>query len=120
MNQTIYGFHFEGNYQPFVVSSVGFLNSHVEEEENTQIKIKSASENLKSLFKGGSTQKNHIDINKNTVDQKINQFEHHRDYDPSMGVNLVIRRINSTNPTFSLPKNRDITKYDVCWICEGW
>ncbi|CAD8166448.1 unnamed protein product [Paramecium pentaurelia] len=103
-NETIYGFHFEGNQSELVVNPNGFLVN------NIQFK-KALSDKLIQLYKQPQYFKL-LEIPKQQSYQPPKQYEE-----------LVMpfsrqRKIRSTKSNFQ--KVNQLSKQDTCWICEGW
>ncbi|CAD8078083.1 unnamed protein product [Paramecium primaurelia] len=103
-NETIYGFHFEGNYQDIIMNSNGFLINRKEEMKLKKQKIEQLNKQPQ-YFKLLDEDKQE-DQNKLKTDEDL-CLAYHRS-----------RRIKSTE--LNIQKINMINKLDVCWICEGW
>ncbi|CAD8097939.1 unnamed protein product [Paramecium sonneborni] len=103
-NETIYGFHFEGNYQDIIMNPNGFLINRREELKIRQQKIEQLNKQPQ-YFKLLDEEK--LDnSNKLKTDDDL-YLAYHRS-----------RRMKSTE--LNKQKVNMINKLDVCWICEGW
>ncbi|KAM3145067.1 hypothetical protein pb186bvf_002742 [Paramecium bursaria] len=98
-NQTIYGFHFDGNGHNFV-NSRGFL---VYEQEQIKFDQNQIYKELDYV----SDVKNYRLMRKNSLLQKFIGKQ------PQIVRVNGVRQIQSTNIVFNQMK-------DICWICQGW
>ncbi|CAD8157226.1 unnamed protein product [Paramecium octaurelia] len=103
-NETIYGFHFEGNYQDIIVNPNGFLINRKEELKLKQQKIDLLNKQPQ-YFKLLDEEKLENPNNLKTDEDLC--LAYHRS-----------RRMKSTE--LNKQKVNMINKLDVCWICEGW
>ncbi|CAD8094383.1 unnamed protein product [Paramecium sonneborni] len=103
-NETIYGFHFEGNYQDIIMNPNGFLMNRREE-----LKIK--KQKIDQLNK----QPQYFKL---LDEEKLENYNKLKTDDDLCLAYLRSRRMKSTE--LNKQKVNMINKLDVCWICEGW
>ncbi|CAD8112195.1 unnamed protein product [Paramecium sonneborni] len=102
-NETIYGFHFEGNQAELCVNANGFLINNM--AYHAQLK-----EKLIQLYK----QPQYFKL---LEEAKVEQISIKREESLVMPFSRS-RKIRSTK--LNVQKVNEINKLDTCWICEGW
>ncbi|CAD8109684.1 unnamed protein product [Paramecium primaurelia] len=102
-NETIYGFHFEGNQAELCVNANGFLINNI--VYHSQLKDK-----LIQLYK----QPQYFKL---LEEAKVEQTHIRREESLVMPFSRS-RKIRSTK--LNVQKVNEINKLDTCWICEGW
>ncbi|CAD8117348.1 unnamed protein product [Paramecium sonneborni] len=103
-NETIYGFHFEGNQTELVVNQNGFLMNNIQQK-------KVQSDKLVQLYK----QPQYFKL---LDEPKKDCFLGTKQYEEFVMPYSRQRKIRSTK--LNVQKVNQMGKLDTCWICEGW